>query len=157
MRSPGIAQLLVISVAVLSWTTVAVAAVCTVPSAPHPTIQEAVDDVGCTEIVIAAGTYAESVEIDRSLSVSGASTTGTTIEGRLAITGAAIGVSLNDLTIDASAPSAAGCFPEALDVTGGAGVTSNALVVVNGDGDACLVFEDGFETGNMNAWSGTTP
>ena len=73
------------------------------------------------------------------------------------MTGAATDLSLNDLTIDASAPSAAGCFTEALDVTGGAGVTSNALVVVNGDGDACLIFEDGFETGNTNAWSGTNP
>ena len=78
MRSPGIAWLLSVAV-VLSWTALATAAVCTVPSAPHPTIQEAVDDVGCTEIVIAAGTYAESVGIDRSLTVSGASTTGTTI------------------------------------------------------------------------------
>jgi len=156
MKLSGFARLL--SAAVLSsWTTFAAAAVCNVPSAPHPTIQEAVDDVGCTEVVIAAGTYVESVSIDRSLTVSGASTTGTTIEGRLAVTGAATAVSLNDLTIDASAPSAAGCFAEALDVTGGAGVTSNALVVVNGDGDACLIFEDGFETGNTTAWSGTSP
>jgi hypothetical protein len=140
-----------------SWTTVAAAAVCTVPSAPHPTIQVAVDDVGCNEIVIAAGTYVESVEIDRNLIVSGASTTETTIDGRLTVSGAATAVALNDLTINASAPSAAGCFPAALDVTGAAGVTSNALVVVDADGDACLIFEDGFETGNTTAWSGTSP
>ena len=156
MRSPGTAWLPSVAV-VLCWTTVAAAAICTVPSASHQTIQEAVADVGCTEIVIAAGTYVESVAVDRSLTVSGASTTGTTIEGRITVTGPATTVSLNDLTIDASAPSAAGCFTEALDVTGGAGVTSNALVVVNADGDACLIFGDGFETGNTTGWSGTSP
>ena len=33
----------------------AAAAICNVPSAPHPNIQATVDDVGCTEIIIAAG------------------------------------------------------------------------------------------------------
>lgn len=156
MRSPGIAWLLSVAV-VLCWTTVAAAAVCTVPSAPHPTIQEAVDDVGCTEIVIAAGAYVESVSIDRSLSVTGASTATTTVEGRFEVTGAATEITLTNLTIDAGASSVAGCFPEALDVAGGAKLTSNALEVINGDGDACLIFGDGFESGDTGAWSGTTP
>jgi hypothetical protein len=33
------------------------AATCTVPSAAHPDIQTAVDDIGCAPIVIAAGTF----------------------------------------------------------------------------------------------------
>lgn len=156
MRLPVIAWLFLVAL-VPNWTIDAATAVCTVPSSSYPTIQGAVDDAGCTEIVIAAGTYAEWVSIGRSLSVTGASTGTTIVEGRFDVTGAATDLALNNLTIDASAPSAAGCFREALDVTGGAGVTSNALVVVNGDGDACLIFGDGFESGTTTAWSGTNP
>lgn len=130
---------------------------CPVPSGTHPTIQEAVDDVGCTEVTLATQTFVESVAVDRSLAIIGASTATTIVEGHFEVTGVATVIDLSDMTIDAAAPSVAGCFPEALDVTGGAQLTSNALVVINGDGDACLLFGDGFESGSTSAWSSTTP
>jgi len=133
------------------------AAVCPVPSASHPTIQEAVDDLACTEVTIAAGTFVEEVTIGRDLAVSGASTTTSTIEGRVVAEGAAIQVDVHDLTIDASAASAAGCFADALLSRGGAQLSANGVVAINGDGDACLLFRDGFETGNTTAWSSTVP
>lgn len=137
--------------------TPAAAVVCSVPSANYPTIQAAVDDVACTEIVVAAGTYVESVEIQRSLSLTGDSPGTTVIEGRVSATGAGVELTLDDLKVDAGASSVAGCFPIAVDVGGGAALTSNNLIAVNADGDACLIFRDGFETGTTGAWSGTSP
>jgi pectin methylesterase-like acyl-CoA thioesterase len=138
-------------------TTPAAAAVCTVPSPSHPTIQAAVDDVACTEIVVAAGTYVESVEIQRSLSMTGDSASTTVIEGRVSATGAGVELTLDELKVDAGASSVAGCFPIAVEIDGGAALTSNNLIAVNADGDACLIFRDGFETGGTGAWSGTSP
>ncbi len=133
------------------------AAPCPVPSGSHPTIQSAVDDVGCTEIELGSQVYTESVEIGRTLSVSGVSSSATTIAGRVLITGAAAVVSLSDLTVDGSDPAVAGCFPEAVDVEDGAQMLGANIVVINGDGDACLLFGDGFEDGTTGAWSNTTP
>jgi len=133
------------------------AVVCSVPSAPHPTIQGAVDDLTCSEVVIAAGTFVEEVTIGRDLAVSGASTTTSIIEGRVVAEGAAIQIDIHDLTIDASAASAAGCFTDALLSRGGAQLSVSGVVVVNGDGDACLLFRDGFESGHTAAWTTTVP
>ena len=108
------------------------AAVCTVPSAPHPAIQEAVDDLACTEIVLAAGTFVEEVVIDRDLVITGASSPTTRIEGRVVVEGDTTQVGLHDLTIDASAPTAAGCFTEALVSRGGAQLGANDVVVPAG-------------------------
>lgn len=155
MRSPGIAWLFSVAVG-LCWATIAVAAVCNVPSGAHPTIQAAVDDAGCTEVVLAARVFGESADVGRSLTVTGASATTTTVEGRFVVTGATTDVALNNLTVNAAAPSTAGCYSEGLDVTGGARLTSNALVVINGDG-ACPLFSDGFESGSTSAWSMATP
>lgn len=141
----------------VAFVTPAPAAVCNVPSGSHPTIQDAVDDLACTEVVIATGTFVESVVVDRSLEITGASSSTTIVEGRLAVTGTGVHLALDSLKIDASAPSVAGCYPEAVDVGGGASVTSNDLVAVNGDGDACLLFGDGFESGNTTAWGNTVP
>lgn len=138
-------------------TTAAFAAVCNVPSAPHPAIQDAVDDLSCTEIVLAAQAYTESVTIDRSLELRGASTATSIVEGRVVVEGASIVVAARDLTIDGSVPSVAGCFREALVTDGGAQLSANNVVVVNGDGDACLIFGDGFESGNTTAWGNAVP
>jgi len=143
--------------AVLGTTAGARAAPCPVPSGSYPTIQSAVDDVGCTEIELGSQVYTENVEIGRTLSVSGISAVATTIAGRVLITGAAAVVNLSDLTVDGSDPAVAGCFPEAVDVEGGAQMSGSNIVVINGDGDACLLFGDGFEDGTTDAWSGTTP
>ena len=133
------------------------AAVCTVPSGPYPTIQSAVDDPVSTEVSLAAHTFVEPVVIARDLIVGGASTSTTLIEGRVVVEGATTQVELHELTVDASAPSVAGCYPVALLTRGGAEVAAIAVVVVNGDGDACAIFRDGFESGDTTAWSMTTP
>ncbi len=157
MMLPRVGLLITSAMVCSLWTTGAGAAVCNVPSGPHPTIQEAVDDASCTEVVLAAQTFVESVAVGRSLAISGASTATTIVEGRFDVTGAATVIVLSEMTITAAAPSTAGCFPEALDVTAGAQLTGIALVVINGDGDACLIFGDGFESGSTSAWSSTTP
>ena len=133
------------------------ATVCPVPSVPHPTIQEAVDDLACSEVTIAAGTFVEEVNIGRDLDVVGASSATTIIEGRMVVEGAAIQVDVHDLTIDASSLSAAGCFTGALLSRSGAHLSANGVVAINGDGDACLLFQDGFESGNTTEWSTTVP
>ncbi len=107
----------------------AVAAVCNVPSGSHSTIQEAVDDITCTEVVIAVGSFTESVAVERSLNLSGDSSATTTVEGRFVVTGASTNVSVGDLTIDAGAPTAAGCYTLALDVSGGAAITGNDVAM----------------------------
>jgi pectin methylesterase-like acyl-CoA thioesterase len=140
-----------------AFATPAAAAVCSVPSASHPTIQAAVDDAACTEIVVGVGTYVESVEIQRSLSITGDSASTTVIEGGVSATGAGVELTLDELRVDAGASSVAGCFPIAVDVSDGAALTSNNLIAVNADGDACLIFRDGFETGGTGAWSATSP
>ena len=142
---------------VLLCASTSLAAVCTVPSGSYPTIQAAVDDPGCTEIVLAAQTFVEPVVIARDLIMGGASSSTTLIEGRVVVEGATTQVELHDLTVDASAPAVAGCYPVALLARGGAEVAAIAVVVVNGDGDACAIFRDGFESGNTAAWSSTTP
>lgn len=48
------------------------AAVCKVPDMAHPTIQKAVDDAACTDIVLGAQVYTEQVSIGRSLTLRGA-------------------------------------------------------------------------------------
>lgn len=149
--------ILVAVVAALWSSTSAPAAVCDVPSAPHPTIQEAVDDISCTEIVLAAQTFVESVNVGRSLEIRGVSSATTIIEGRVVVEGAAAQVDIEDLKIDGSALTVAGCFPEALVAQGGARIDAGGVVVVNGDGDACILFGDGFETGDTSAWSETMP
>ena len=47
------------------------AATCSVPSISYPTIQDAVNDSNCSTIVVAAGTYLESVTIGRPLTLLG--------------------------------------------------------------------------------------
>jgi hypothetical protein len=53
-------------------TTKAALAICTVPSGTHPTIQSAVNDITCSTINVAAGTYNEQVQINRTVTLHGA-------------------------------------------------------------------------------------
>ncbi len=133
----------------------ALAVPCPVPSGSHPTIQTAVDDPACTEIELGSQTYVESVAIGRTLAVSGVSSSASVIAGRVAIEGATAVVTLTELTVDGSHPAVAGCFVEAVDVDGGARMVGSNIVVVNSDGDGCLIFGDGFEDGTTDAWVGT--
>ncbi len=142
---------------VLLCASTSLAAVCTVPSGSYPTIQSAVDDPGCTEILLAAQTFVEPVVIARDLIMSGASSSATVLEGRVVVEGATTQAELHHLTVDASAPAVAGCYPVALLARGGAELAAHAVVVVNGGGDACAIFRDGFESGDTAAWSTTMP
>jgi hypothetical protein len=127
--------------------------VCAVPSAPHPTIQAAVDDVTCTEIVLVAQVIAESVTVSRSLVMRGGSSSATAISGQVTVTGDSTEVALQDLRLDGS-----GCAPVALDVTGGAQVTTQQdVVVVNTTDGQCPIFANGFESGDSQGWSTVGP
>ena len=132
---------------------------CDVPG-DFPTLQAAVDDEACTEVVVAAGLYPETVDIARSLTLRGAGVANSTVEGRLRITGSGAEIALFDLTIDASGPSAVGCYPQALLVAGGAEVSALDVAVLNsqaGQAPVCPLFDDGFESGDTSAWSATVP
>jgi hypothetical protein len=147
----GLAVLLALSAALGD------AAVCQVPSAPYPTIQSAVDDPSCTEIVLATQTFDESVTVGRDLTLRGASSTTSVIEGQLTVAGGSTQLELADLTIDASAAGVAGTCTEALQVTGGAEVNGRDIVVLNAGFDPSAVFADGFESGDTSAWSTAVP
>lgn len=132
------------------------AATCTVPSVPHETIQQAVDDIGCTEIELAPQLFIESVSITRSVVLRGSSSVTTVVQGRLTVTGASTSVDLHTLTVDGSALPVRGCFEAALDVTGGGRVAADDdVVVINTGGESCPLFADGLETGNSSRWSRT--
>jgi hypothetical protein len=128
-----------------------------VPSGPHPTIQSAVDDGSCTEILLAAQSFVESVLISRDLSVAGVSAETSIIEGQLEVEGGTTQVSLESMTVDASARGVAGTVEQALLVEGGAEVTCLDVVVRNAVEDPWTIFADGFESGDTSAWSNTVP
>ena len=143
----------VLAVLALSTTTVG-AATCTVPSVSHESIQVAVDDIGCTEIDLAAQIFIESVSITRSVVLRGQSSATTVIQGQLTVTGASIEVDLHTLSIDGSAIPVKGCFEVVLDVgSGGAVVADDDVVVINTRADGCPIFGDGLETGDFLRWS----
>ncbi len=131
----------------------AFADICTVPTVAHPSIQAAVDDAACTEIVLSAKVFAESVAVARGLELRGDSSATTIIEGKVTVSGASTEVTLQDLRVEGG-----GCFVVALDVSGGAQVTRGQdIVVVNAAGGGCPIFIDGFELGAAVAWSKTVP
>ncbi|MCB0124840.1 MAG: hypothetical protein KDE58_21440, partial [Caldilineaceae bacterium] len=59
----------------------ALVALCTVPSVNYSTIQAAVDDINCTTIELAAGTYTEAIVIKRDLTLRGAGNEQTILDG----------------------------------------------------------------------------
>jgi len=141
----------------LLWGPPVAADVCQVPSGPYPTIQTAVDAPVCTEVVISAGTFAESVVVPRDLVVGGASAATTVIEGQVTVQGASTVVALADLTVDASASGVAGTYAEALLVEAGAEISGSNIVVLNAAIDLMPIFADGFESGDTTAWSAVSP
>lgn len=122
------------------------AATCDVPSAPHPTIQSAIDDVSCTDINVAAGPYPEALAIARSLSLQGAGSTQSFVQGGVEVSSGTVNLTGFHL-------SAAG---DALVAHSGAEVSGFDLEVVNGVVETPL-FADGFETGDTGAWSAASP
>jgi hypothetical protein len=124
-------------------------ATCQVPSSGHPTIQSAVDDASCTEIVLAAQTFSESPLIDRDLTLDGAGSSETFIEGSVEVSAGTVIV--QELQI--SAPP--GTASEALWAHSGASLSGFDVMVFNGRW--VPLFADGFESGTTSAWSYTSP
>jgi hypothetical protein len=139
------------------WCPVGLADVCQVPSGTHPTIQAAVDDGDCTEIVLAAQVFEESVLVERDLVIRGDSQSTTTIAGHVTVQGAATETVISDFTVDASVAGVGGTAEVALQVLGGAQVTTQSVSARNSAVDLYTVFEDGFESGDTTAWSSTVP
>jgi len=125
------------------------AATCQVPSSSHPTIQDAIDDPSCSELVLAAQTFTESLLIDRDLTVDGAGSTETRIEGQVEVSNGTVLLQ----QIQVSSPT--GAATEALWTHSGARVSGFDLVVVNGG--TVPLFADGFESGDTAAWSFASP
>jgi hypothetical protein len=132
-------------------------ATCTVPSGSYPTVGSAVADPACSAIILQVGRYRESLLIGRSLSITGVSPITTTIVGHVRVEGVATLASFDSLAIDAADPAVAGCFVEGLTAVEGARVSGANLEVTNGTGNACLLFDDDFESGTTGAWSSTVP
>jgi len=150
----------VIGFAVAAWIgsgVVSSAATCSVPSGGYPTIQAAVDDPVCTQIDLQSQVYQEEIAIGRSLAILGVSSSTTIIVGQVQIDGGSSVVTMADLKVDASTAAVSGCFIDAVLVGGGARLVGSNLAVLNASGVACLLFGDGFESGNTAAWSATTP
>lgn len=127
------------------------AATCTVPSGPHPTIRAALDDGTCTEIVVAAGEFPESPMVGRSLTLTGAGSDQTIIQGQVVVQAGS--VLLQTLGIQTTS----GSYQDALQVADGAEVSGVDLVVVNGGALVDVLFADGFETGDTSGWDDVFP
>ncbi len=136
---------------------IAMAVVCPVPSGSHPTIQAAVDDGSCTEIVLAAQVFEVPVLIPRDLVLRGTSTSTSVIAGQVTVQGGTTQVTLEDLTVDATIQGVAGTVDTALQALGGAEVTTDSVVVRNSAVDPRTIFVDGFESGDTSTWSATVP
>ena len=122
--------------------------VCMVPGG-HPTIQAAVDDPACDAIELAAEIFAESVNVPRSLTMSGAGGGGAVIAGLLRVAGAGTAAALVELAVHN------GCARGALRVEAGGQVSVSAVEIVRAEGQPCPpseIFEDGFESGDLSAW-----
>ena len=136
------------------------AATCNVPSGGHPTIDSAVRDPVCTTAQLAAGSFAESVAIDRDFALVGAGAAASVVAGPVRVTGSGSDVTLSALRVDTTGTGVAGCWPRALEATAGAelaaGPDVEVLHTATGSGP-CRLFVDGFESGGTLAWSATLP
>jgi hypothetical protein len=129
-----------------AWIDGAQAATCNVPSATYPSIQAAVNDPGCTEVVLAAQAFSEPVAIARDLVVRGAGSGQTFINNQLEVSAGVVEVR----QLQIAAPT------DALRVHSGAEVSGLDLKVLNGLVETPL-FADGFESGTTSSWSSATP
>lgn len=130
------------------------AATCNVP-AVYPTIAAALADATCNPIVVATGTFTENPVIARSVTLQGEGVARTTIAGWVQVRGAGTVAVVSALTIDATAASANLCRASGLDARGGARASGTELYVSGKPTPTagCGFFSDGFESGNLTAWS----
>jgi hypothetical protein len=125
---------------------------CDVPS-QYPTITSALAQPACVTIVVAAGTFAETLRCERDVTIQGGGSGAATISGAVRVSPSAAAVHLSGLTIDAST-----CAPEAIVIDPGGQLTTDEVVTTSGStGGACVIFADGFESGNTAAWSEAAP
>lgn len=150
-RTPMVAGLIAVGLASGMTPVHGDAASCSVPSVQHPTLAAALADPQCSPIVLAAGVFAETVEIGRSVTVQGASSASTVIQGQVRVVAGT--VALNGLSIDTSGPDLRGRFTQALLADGAARVSGLDLRTVHRP----LLFGDGFESGSTSAWSTAVP
>lgn len=132
---------------------------CSVPTGTYPTISAAVAAPACTTIVVAAGSYRENVVVPRTLTVSGAGSASTSVEGSFRVEGATSVVALTDLRVDGTVTGVSGCWSNLLQVSGGArlAVDPSVEVIASQTASSCRIFADGFEWGTVNAWSSSSP
>lgn len=118
------------------------AAACTVPGV-YASIQAAVDDLSCPTVTVAAGAFTESVQVSRDLTLQGAGSASTTIDGSVSIS-AGTSVHLQGLLI-------AGCGQTALVSEHGGSVTTFDVIATRQAAGSCAngdpIFADGFESG----------
>lgn len=119
----------------------AAAGVCSVPGS-HPTIQQAIDDLLCTDIQLAANTYPENFIIDRSLMLSGPPEGGAVVLGQGTVVGVGTAVTLANFRIEN------GCSNFGLFALLGAEVVGQGIQFVVSSDLPCtigMLFSNGFE------------
>jgi len=133
------------------------AQVCHVPGGV-PTVQLAVSNPSCAQVVLAAGSYDESVVVSRTLTITGAGTASTELRRPLAVTGAGTTVTAGGFAIDLGGS----CHPASLVVQNGARVLVPAGNTLPIRADSvpsapCRLFDDDFESASTQLWSATVP
>ena len=118
MKAPIRLSILTLAIAGLVPTPATAAATCQVPSASYPTIQSAVNDANCTELELGGQTFNEDVSIDRSLTITGAGSGSTIIDGTGSIP-----------AVDLTANTARQLSIAGLTITGGGGSSCAGLNV----------------------------
>ncbi len=132
---------------------------CNVPTATYPSLSAAVAAPACTAIVIGAGSFLESVIVPRTVTISGAGSASTHVQGYFRVEGATSVVALTDLRVDGTATGVSGCWPSLLHASSGArlSVDPSVEVIASQTPSTCRLFVDGFEWGTVNAWSSSVP
>lgn len=119
------------------------AALCNVP-ASYTSVQAAVNDNNCSEIQMSPGQYEGSINISRSLTLSGSGSNRTVVNGVVSVSGNTTQATLRSFRISG------GCQGSWLISSGGASVLASTirseLVAPSQCGGDELIFEDGFES-----------
>ncbi|MEM1178006.1 MAG: hypothetical protein AAGM22_06665 [Acidobacteriota bacterium] len=140
----------------LALATPAAGQTCQVPQ-DYVTLQDAVwlGAGVCDQIILAAGFYEESVDIDRTVTITTAASAIATLSGQLVVRGAGTVVTTMNLDLLTS------CSGAVFEVKQGAAFSSSDFDVdLSGVGECppfrpnpSLIFEDGFESGDTSAWT----
>ena len=127
------------------------AATCSVPGS-HATVNDAVSDLVCDTVTLAAQTHTESVVVTRPIALEGAPGGGSVLQGLLDVLGQGTIVTVRDLEIRN------GCAT-ATRSTAGAELVATGLSVARDERLPCPappLLSDGFESGSTSAWSSTS-